>query len=59
MSGGGTSKRHSALQDRLGHRFGDPDLLTQAFKHASGQADRLNSNERLEFLGDRVLGLAV
>lgn len=59
MSGADTSTRHSALEDRLGHRFSDPDLLKQAFKHASGQTDRLNSNERLEFLGDRVLGLAV
>ncbi|PIW26356.1 MAG: ribonuclease III [Rhodospirillales bacterium CG15_BIG_FIL_POST_REV_8_21_14_020_66_15] len=59
MSGDGTAKRLSALQDRLGHRFADAALLTQALKHASGQQDRLNSNERLEFLGDRVLGLAV
>ena len=59
MSGGAKAKRLSALENRLGHRFGDPDLLAQAVKHASGEQDRLNSNERLEFLGDRVLGLAV
>lgn len=60
MSGGGDAgKRLSALQDRLGHRFDDQSLLKQALSHASGQSDRLNSNERLEFLGDRVLGLAV
>ena len=59
MSGGNIAKRLSALQNRLGHQFADPALLTQALKHASGQQDRLNSNERLEFLGDRVLGLAV
>src|ERR1700692_1502162 len=44
------------LEDRLGHRFSDPSLLTRALSHASaGNA----SNERLEFLGDRVLGLVV
>ena len=47
MSGGNNAKRLSALQERLGHRFADPALLTQALKHASGQQDRLNSNERL------------
>ena len=44
------------LEERLGHRFSDPSLLTRALSHASaGNA----SNERLEFLGDRVLGLVV
>jgi ribonuclease-3 len=44
------------LEARLGHRFSDPDLLTLALSHASiGSV----SNERLEFLGDRVLGLIV
>ncbi|MEQ8503792.1 MAG: ribonuclease III [Rhodospirillales bacterium] len=59
MSGGAHAKRLSALQDRLGHRFSEPKLLEQALSHASSQSNRLNSNERLEFLGDRVLGLAV
>jgi ribonuclease-3 len=45
------------LQDKLGHRFGDPALLERALIHAS--ADAARSNERLEFLGDRVLGLVV
>lgn len=45
------------LEDRLGHRFSDPALLRRALTHAS--ADAALSNERLEFLGDRVLGLAV
>ena len=40
------------LQRRLGHRFSDPALLTQALTHRSfGQPN----NERLEFLGDSVL----
>ena len=46
-----------ALEEALGHRFKDPDLLTRALTHASLGAAR--SNERLEFLGDRVLGLVV
>ena len=48
-----------AFQDRLGHRFAKPDLLTRAVTHASiGTATRPD-NQRLEFLGDRVLGLVM
>ena len=43
----------------LGHRFADKDLLEQALTHASVAESRLESNERLEFLGDAVLGLVV
>ena len=43
----------------LGHRFDDPELLTRAVTHASTAATRLDSNERLEFLGDAVLGIVV
>jgi len=46
-----------ALQDTLGHVFSDPALLRRALTHAS--ADSAVSNERLEFLGDRVLGLVI
>ena len=46
----------TALQQRLGHRFGQPELLTRAVTHRSYGADH---NERLEFLGDAVLSLAV
>ena len=46
----------AALQQRLGYRFGQPDLLQRALTHRSFGADH---NERLEFLGDAVLGLAV
>jgi len=45
-----------ALEARLGHVFRDRALLARALRHAS-LGD--NSNERLEFLGDRVLGLIV
>ena len=45
------------LERVLGHDFNNPNLLTQALTHSSATPDRLQSNERLEFLGDRVLGL--
>ncbi|MDE2357664.1 MAG: ribonuclease III [Alphaproteobacteria bacterium] len=50
-----------ALQVRLGRRFADPDLLDRALTHSSvkGSAAPRADNERLEFLGDRVLGLAI
>jgi ribonuclease-3 len=48
--------QHIALQARLQHRFSDPRLLTRALTHRSFSADH---NERLEFLGDSVLNLAV
>ncbi len=44
------------LQTRLQHDFSDPKLLTRALTHRSFSADH---NERLEFLGDSVLNLAV
>lgn len=46
-----------ALEKVLGHRFADRALLKRALTHASMGRDK--SNERLEFLGDRVLGLIV
>ena len=45
-----------ALQKRLGHDFANPRLLTQALTHRSFSSDH---NERVEFLGDSVLNLAV
>jgi ribonuclease-3 len=48
-----------AFQGRLGHRFVKPELLVRAVTHASiGTATRPD-NQRLEFLGDRVLGLVM
>ncbi|MGQ0708371.1 MAG: ribonuclease III [Rhodoferax sp.] len=44
------------LQQRLGHRFGDPGLLLTALTHRSFAAQH---NERLEFLGDAVLDLSI
>lgn len=46
----------AALQDRLRHRFQDSRLLARALTHRSFSAEH---NERLEFLGDSVLNLAV
>jgi ribonuclease-3 len=47
---------HAALQARLQHRFSDPRLLARALTHRSFSIEH---NERLEFLGDAVLSLAV
>ena len=48
--------RSEALQQRLGHRFEREELLARALTHRSFGAEH---NERLEFLGDAVLNLAV
>ena len=50
------SRELDALQGRLQHQFADPRLLQRAVTHRSFSADH---NERLEFLGDSVLNLAV
>ncbi len=53
---------NSALQrfsERLGHRFKDEGLLRQALTHASAANKKDHDNQRLEFLGDRVLGLTI
>lgn len=57
-----TNTRHQAveaLQARIGHRFADQPLLDRALTHSSvgAGARKPPDNERLEFLGDRVLGL--
>ena len=50
------------LEARLGHVFAEPSLLDRALTHisaAKSSEGRLGSYQRLEFLGDRVLGLAI
>src|SRR5207253_1720290 len=44
-------------QKAIGYQFRQPDLLRAALTHTSGADTRLASIERLEFLGDAVLGL--
>jgi ribonuclease-3 len=44
---------------RIGYVFHDKAMLTAALTHASGAQHRLASNERLEFLGDAILGAVV
>lgn len=48
-----------ALAERLAYRFGCLDLLELALSHASAAPSVSRSYERLEFLGDRVLGLVM
>jgi ribonuclease-3 len=59
---GAVERDPAALAARLGHRFARPALLARALTHpsaASRRGARGDSYERLEFLGDRVLGLIV
>ena len=46
------------LQKTLAYTFSEPSLLARALTHSSAQS-KGEDNERLEFLGDRVLGLAI
>jgi len=48
-----------AFMARLGHTFARPALLQEALTHASVSASSRPNNERLEFLGDRVLALTM
>lgn len=47
----------SAIEGLIGYEFRNPDLIERAMTHSSIANCRLESNERLEFLGDSVLGL--
>ncbi|MBL6928300.1 MAG: ribonuclease III [Rhodospirillales bacterium] len=50
------------LEEVIGYRFVKPEYLVEALTHSSlakNHSRRLPSNERMEFLGDRVLGLVV
>ncbi|MFO0887631.1 MAG: ribonuclease III [Isosphaeraceae bacterium] len=62
MSSAGSIDDSAALavcQARIGYQFHDVALLRAALTHASGANHRLGSNERLEFLGDSILGAIV
>lgn len=48
------------MEDAVGHKFADRDRLARALTHASAQPSKAGGDyERLEFLGDRILGLCV
>lgn len=53
------SARLDALEERIGHRFADRSLLVRALTHTSATGSPIDSYQRLEFLGDRVLALTV
>jgi ribonuclease III len=57
------AKDRTALEDKIGHKFADQALLERALTHISalsgGSQGRSGSYQRLEFLGDHVLGLVV
>jgi ribonuclease-3 len=58
-TGGRSPRELDGIERRIGHRFAARALLRQALTHSSAAGRGRRSNERLEFLGDRVLGLAV
>jgi ribonuclease-3 len=47
------------IEQILGHKFTNGVLLTKAFTHSSAVDNRLESNERLEFLGDSILSVVI
>jgi len=53
------SREQIAFQERLGHEFGRIELLKNALTHSSVSTPNRDDNQRLEFLGDRVLGLVM
>ena len=61
LAGSDHSTELAALADRVGWRFSDGGSLARAMAHRSWCAETVgtSSNERLEFLGDAVLGLIV
>ncbi len=48
-----------AFEARIGHEFSQPELLIRALTHGSVSSPTRSDNQRLEFLGDRVLGLVM
>ncbi|UUV06665.1 ribonuclease III [Ruegeria sp. YS9] len=53
------SSEIKAFQRRLGYEFKNPELLVRALTHGSVSSSTRPDNQRLEFLGDRVLGLVM
>src|SRR6187549_2406325 len=54
-------RKYKELEKALGHRFKNQQLIEVALTHASmrGGKEQTSDNERLEFIGDRVLGLVI
>ena len=52
-------KTLSQFEQLLDYHFSDPSILTEALAHSSQADSRLESNERLEFLGDSILALII
>jgi ribonuclease-3 len=59
VSGAANEDRRQEAGAALGVRFREPALLEQALTHSSAAGRGRTSNQRLEFLGDRVLGLVI
>lgn len=59
MKGAGAEPLIAALEGRIGHAFANRALVRTALTHASAAVPGKDSYQRLEFLGDRVLGLIV
>ena len=53
------TRNPTAIERRLGYKFNNLALLDEALVHASSKQSSFPDNERLEFLGDRVLGLVI
>jgi len=58
LTGTGPHDDLAVLEDAIGHHFSERALLAEALTHSSASV-KLQSYERLEFLGDRVLGLVL
>src|SRR5690349_8834793 len=54
-----TFEKVALCQTRIGYEFRSFELAVAALTHASGASNRLQSNERLEFLGDSILGFTI
>lgn len=55
----GLARELRAFEDRIGYAFNRPELLRRALTHPSVVSPTKDDNQRLEFLGDRVLGLVM
>ena len=58
-AGGSGEEAREGAEECLQYRFADPGLLERALTHASAASESRPSNERLEFLGDAVVGLVI